>query len=104
MERLIESMKHLDFEWPTCPEAGTGKPGFERYENCPLGWTVGHGQADRGDRTAPGVCVKSPQACTHREGCGQAATMPRPLRSEPYYFELRQHNGVRTRHWFSLQH
>jgi hypothetical protein len=103
MDRLIESMKHLHFEWPTCPEAETGAPGFERYENCPPGWTVGHGQADRGTQTAPQVCVKTQHACTRRDGCGQVVSMPRPLRAEPYYFELRRNNGVSTRHWFSLQ-
>ena len=37
MNRLISAMKKPGFDWPTCPEAGTGSPGHERYADCPEG-------------------------------------------------------------------
>lgn len=102
MERLVEAMKGWSFEWPACPEAGTGAPGFERYQDCPAGWKVGsHGSA-RGLVAVPDLCVKIDPACTHRDGCGQVRTMPRPLRAEPYYFDLAEANGTTARHWFSV--
>lgn len=39
MERLISAMKKPGFSWPTCPEGGAGKPGYEKYAECPAGWT-----------------------------------------------------------------
>ena len=28
--------------------------------------------------------------------------MPRPLRQDPYYYDITHDNGKVTRHWFSL--
>jgi len=40
MNRLISAMKRPSFSWPTCPEAGTGRPGYEQFEECPVGWAA----------------------------------------------------------------
>jgi hypothetical protein len=37
MSRLISAMNDWGFKWPTCPEAGTGRPGYERFAACPAG-------------------------------------------------------------------
>lgn len=50
MERLISEMSRPGFSWPTCPEGGSGKPGYDRYENCPAGWTPSTGLNDSGPR------------------------------------------------------
>ncbi|MCO5067034.1 MAG: hypothetical protein M9924_21950 [Rhizobiaceae bacterium] len=33
--------------WPSCPEAGTGKPGYAQYEDCPQGWSPYSAPGDR---------------------------------------------------------
>src|SRR6478735_5267175 len=48
MKRLISAMKKPGFDWPTCPAAGTGSPGFERYAACPKGYQVGSRQDRNG--------------------------------------------------------
>lgn len=48
MERLIAAMKEPGFSWPTCPEGGAGKPGYDRYADCPSGWTPSAAEADNG--------------------------------------------------------
>ena len=68
MYRLISAMGNWGFSWPTCPEAGTGKPGYEAYDDCQ-----------------------------------QTVTTARPLREDPYYFDIRHDDGNVTRHWFSLR-
>lgn len=106
MHRLISAMKGWGFSWPTCPEAGTGKPGYEAYEECPAGWTVGNSRQDRrtGQRE---LCVQVRSTCPPgfggRDGCEQTVTMPRALREDPYYFDVRHDDGSVTRHWFNLR-
>jgi hypothetical protein len=46
MERLIAAMKKPGFSWPTCPEGGAGKPGYDRYADCPSGWTPSAAEVD----------------------------------------------------------
>lgn len=105
MNRLISAMRGWNFSWPTCPEAGTGKPGYERYADCPSGWNVDYSDRDRGGTQAD-ICVQVRNTCPRgfggAEDCRQTATMPRPTREDPYYFDIRSDDGNVTRHWFNL--
>jgi hypothetical protein len=100
MNRLISAMGRPGFSWPTCPEAGTGRPGFERYDDCPSGWSIG------GRRQEADICTQTVNGCGNwhwgRENCVQTVTMPRPLRSKPYYFDITSQDGAVSRHWFAL--
>lgn len=106
MYRLISAMRGWGFSWPTCPEAGTGKPGYERYSECPTGWSVGYSNPDHGGGRAD-LCVQVRNTCPSgfggREDCQQTITMPRPLREDPYHFDIRDDAGGATRHWFNLR-
>jgi hypothetical protein len=104
MERLIAAMSDWDFSWPTCPEAGTGKPGYERYAACPAGWTVGFSQDGQAGRGEPDLCIKKSGFCSARNGCNDAVSMTRPLRQDPYYFDVLTGEGSTSRHWFDLRH
>uniref|UniRef100_Q11N40 Uncharacterized protein n=1 Tax=Chelativorans sp. (strain BNC1) TaxID=266779 RepID=Q11N40_CHESB len=105
MHRLISAMDRPGFSWPTCPEAGTGRPGYERYDECPEGWSVGYRNQDRGGGE-PNLCVQVRNTCPagfrSREDCQQIVSMPRPVRENPYYVDIRHDDGNATRHWFSL--
>lgn len=112
MERLIEAMSHPGFSWPTCPEGGAGKPGYERYADCPEGWAPASDPgADHGGRELSS-CVRR-NACggnrrftgiRDRDTCNEAEYMPRPVRSDPYYFDIRnESDSTSTRYWFRLQ-
>lgn len=106
MHRLISAMRGWGFSWPTCPEAGTGKPGYEAYDECPAGWSVGSSNQDHGARQ-PDLCVQVRNTCPSgfggRDGCEQTFTMSRPLRDDPYYFDITAGDGKVTRHWFNLR-
>jgi len=114
MERLISEMKKMHFSWPICEEAGTGAPGFERYLACPEGYNVGSSNDHNGFSREGDLCVKTVNVCqsgTHgffgshsgQDGCIQTVSIPRPLRSEPYYFDIKNDtSGQNERHWFSL--
>ena len=113
MTRLISAMKRPGFDWPTCPAAGTGSPGFERYGDCPAGYQVGHSQDRNGFSREGDLCVKTVNKCgenTHsfynsdrQQGCIQTVSISRPLRSEPYYFDIKNDTSDQTeRHWFGL--
>ncbi len=106
MNRLVSAMRSPGFSWPTCPEAGTGRPGHEPYDECPDGWSVGHSGQERGGGR-PDVCVELRNTCPagfrRSEDCQHTVTMPRPRREEPYYFDLGRDDGQVTRHWFSLK-
>ncbi len=90
----------------TCPEAGTGKPGHEAYDECPAGWSVGSSNQNRGGVQAD-LCVQVRISCPSgfrgRDGCEQTVTMSRPLREDPYYFDITAGDGKVTRHWFNLR-
>ncbi|SMH26219.1 hypothetical protein SAMN02982922_0086 [Mesorhizobium australicum] len=107
MDRLISAMGRWGFSWPTCPEAGTGKPGHEVYNVCPAGWRVGSRNRDHGGDQGD-LCIQIRNSCPSgfggRDGCEQTVTMPRPLREDPYYFDIRDDAGNVTRHWFNLRH
>lgn len=106
MMRLISAMGNLGFDWPTCPEAGTGAPGYEYYKACPEGWSIGYGASDHRGRSEPDLCIKVPDTCRVRlredDGCRDGVSMARPIRSDPYYFDIPGDDGKVTRHWFSL--
>lgn len=62
MTKLIAAMKLPGFSWPICPGAGTGAPGIEVYEECPVGYrpmkeTDGNGRGTYGESCfKPDVC------------------------------------------------
>jgi hypothetical protein len=105
MNRLISAMRDWNFSWPTCPEAGTGKPGHEAYDECPAGWSVGHSDNDHKGRGEPNLCTQTRTTCGRRvrDDCQRTVSMPRPLRNDPYYFDITHADGVTTRHWFNLR-
>lgn len=107
MHRLISAMRRTGFSWPTCPEAGAGKPGYEKYAECPAGWRVGYSEYGRGGPQEPDLCTQVTDTCRGRftsfDDCRQIVSMPRLLRDAPYYFDVRSGDGVTTRHWFNLR-
>lgn len=106
MNRLISAMRRPGFSWPTCPEAGTGRPGYEAYGDCPAGWTIGHSSHKRG-RDQSDLCVQTrnncPSGIRRQDDCLETDTIPRPPRADPYFFDIRHKDGAVTRHWFSLR-
>ena len=97
--------------WPTCPEGGAGKPSYEKYADCPAGWTPQSSSSTGSGRSELDVCVQRRSDCGAKlkQGAGLTglsciASMPRPLRTKPYNFQIRnsQTNQVET-HWFSLK-
>lgn len=124
MERLIRAMKRPGFSWPTCPEGGAGKPGFERYAECPAGWTPAHGADDgHGLRSSEmsrcsRVVSQCGQAWRNRRGpsvgleshvtrrfsndgsCSYTEFMPRPLRDKPYFFDIHDDKANQTNRYF----
>lgn len=106
MHRLISAMEGWGFSWPTCPEAGTGKPGYEAYDECPAGWSVGYNNQDYGGRQRD-LCVQVRNTCPSgfggREDCHEIITMSRPRRKDPYYYDITAGDGKVARHWFSLR-
>ncbi|RWL92545.1 MAG: hypothetical protein EOR68_26190 [Mesorhizobium sp.] len=104
MDRLISAMSGWGFSWPTCPEAGAGPPGYEKYADCPAGWSVGYSEVGHGMRSEPDLCVqKGRNTCSRREGCSDTISMPRPSRGDPYYFDISAKDGSVSRHWFNLR-
>lgn len=105
MHRLISAMREPGFSWPTCPEAGAGKPGYEVYDECPAGWRVGRSDNDHKGRGEPNLCIQTITMCRGRvrDECQQTVSMPRPLRNDPYYFDITDTDGITTRHWFNLR-
>ena len=83
MTRLISAMKKPGFDWPTCPAAGTGSPGFERYAACPKGYQVGSRQDRNGFGREQNLCIKTVNMCQSRthnsdrqQGCIQRSPYP----------------------------
>ncbi|WP_147307466.1 hypothetical protein [Mesorhizobium denitrificans] len=117
--------------WPSCPEAGTHKPGYAEFEDCPAGTTPttinrasDHGGSTRGTP----ACAKPVQAAcsslynrndrlgsnSYRDNAGSqrvgdACTtteiIPRPRRRNPYYFDIRNEGAANfKRVYFNLRH
>lgn len=131
MAKLIAIRKVHPAYWPICPEAGTGKPGRQAYEDCPQGWSATTLQTSSGghgiDRGQPGCQRQVLVDCTRnyfgrRDGsrdttlvsrrvvdgrlqCMQTQTMKRALRKDPFYFDIRdKETGAVSRYWFNLNH
>ena len=103
MDRLIAAMTNWGFSWPTCPEAGTGKPGYQKYAECPDGWSIGYSEMGHGSRSEPDRCVKQGGHCSRRDGCSETQSIARPVRDDPYYFDIPADSASPTRHWFNLR-
>lgn len=132
MEKLISAMKRPGFSWPTCPEGGAGKPGYEKYAECPAGWTPTtgadvrdhgfsreHSQCARkvttckGERSPSGFSSRSRNETTvdgitrvysRNNACVFMEFKLRPRRSDPYYFDIKDGATDRSdRFWFNLQ-
>jgi len=114
MNRLISAMKSPGFSWPTCPEGGAGKPGFEKFQDCPSGWSPAAGGFISGHPSELSQCMRRGSDC--REGrtvgetrsrrllsvkrgdvtrvyhsgwqCDYVDYMARRRREKPYYFDI----------------
>ena len=111
MIKLITAMARPHFSWPICSGAGTGAPGYEKYNDCPIGYVIGYSPSDSDNRSnsEPDLCVKTINRCGSRlnysrEGgnCIETISQSRPLRGQPYYFDIPQASGTRQRFWFDL--
>lgn len=131
MHKLIAAMSLPGFSWPVCKGGNAGKPGLERYEPCPAGWsavsdgsgTENSGVARRGDanickrklgncnskamsdllrQTPAGVETKRVYSGNSLGSCSLEQTQPRKLRDKPYHFDIPNNNGVKQRFWFDL--
>lgn len=122
MYRLIAAMAKPGFSWPICPGSGTGKPGRETYEDCPAGFKVAYaGWGHDGNRFEPNRCEKTVNVCQDRNAlknagatvqyrssargensCLQTVSQPRTRRADPYFFDIKNDQGVKQRHWFNL--
>ncbi len=131
MTRLISAMKKPGFSWPICEQGKAGKPGFERYENCPEGFKpASDNNDDRGgwNQTA-NRCEKTVNVCRNpRErqqtglnykdvqyrqvggggdrgnSCTQVVSIARPMRKDPYFFDIPNEQGAKQRFWFNLNY
>lgn len=113
MVKLITEMAKPHFSWPVCSGAGTKAPGYERYAACPAGYSVGYSSSggDHGYNGEPNLCVKTINRCGSRSyfghdggSCVETISEPRPVRGQPYYFDIRQSSGATQRFWFDLNH
>ncbi|WP_431323409.1 hypothetical protein [Rhizobium sp. YTU87027] len=128
MDRLIVAMKAPGFSWPTCPEGGAGKPGYEAFADCPAGWSATQGDdvgrdatrelsrcmrsvddcqgwqsrgVDRGDRSQAGGLGR---VYHDRPPCAYIEYMARPRREQPYYFDIYDETSNRhSRLYFDLK-
>ncbi len=125
MYKLIAAMAKPGFSWPICPRSGTGKPGREEYEECPAGFNVAYAESGHdGNRSEPNRCEKTINVCHDRNAlknlgkkieyrsaagdgensCTQTISQPRKRRADPYFFDLKNDQGVKQRYWFNLSH
>ncbi|OWW02328.1 hypothetical protein ATY81_22035 [Rhizobium sp. R72] len=132
MGRLISAMKAPGFSWPTCPEGGAGKPGYEPFSNCPPGWSATEGGVGgAGTRAELSRCMRVVNDCrggewasrgiadhdrteVRRDGtsrvyhdnrsCAYTEYMARPRREQPYYFDIGDETGDKqSRIYFDLR-
>lgn len=118
MRKLITEMYKPGFSWPVCTAAGTGAPGYEPYGDCPAGTVVGYTVASKRDdiEQTPNLCIVPQQGCDsnlrQQVGHGRDAyyidcdrptkVMSRPVRDDPYYFDLKNSAGENQRFFFNL--
>lgn len=106
MTKLIAAMKLPGFKWPTCPGAGTGAPGFDPYDECPSGYLPTVIQNEDMRKGSQGsVCAKRGACRGHGDNqiCEPDKTVPRPLKENPYYFDIPNGEGGQSRAWFNLK-
>ena len=99
MTKLIAAMKLPGFTWPNCPQAGTGKPGYEPYEDCPVGY-LPYKDLDRN-----GELCKKPDKCQgygDNRLCDTGEIIARPVKKDPYFFDIPNSENQSQRHWFNL--
>ena len=112
MYKLISAMKRPGFSWPTCPEGGAGKPGHERYADCPAGWVATTNPNSERHTGLKSHCARTVNLCGQGrnarsgragESCTRTEVVARRLRQDPYYFDINDDtDGSVSRHWFSL--
>jgi hypothetical protein len=131
MQKLIAAMSLPGFSWPICKGGNAGKPGQERYEPCPTGWSATSGGSGSGNNSVAGrgdanICERHLGSCNSRAtrdllrqtpagvetkrvysgnglgSCSIEQTQPRKLRDKPYYFDIPNSKGVKQRFWFDL--
>jgi len=132
MGRLIQAMKKPGFSWPTCPEGGSGKPGYERFEDCPPGWTATGGGSNPHQQVGLNpLCMRTGNDCDaakkrfqelserrlskidkdeviriyrNERKCEYVEYSARPRREKPYYFDVvNRTTASRQRFYFDLQ-
>ncbi|MCM2294700.1 hypothetical protein NAC44_20440 [Allorhizobium sp. BGMRC 0089] len=120
MHKLIAAMVGFNFSWPICTEAGTGKPGYEEYADCPTGWVIGYANdnSKNSQGVKPSLCIIPRTGCTsnlyQREGDRRHGVsldcehplqqMERAKRDDPYYYDISDNNGVKQRFYFNLNY
>jgi hypothetical protein len=112
MAKLYSMMNAWSFSWPICSSAGTGAPGYDPYLPCPAGFTPrSNDDGNRGSAMQTGhgnqMCVgmgkcsdggrDNNSAFGHSNSC--QVSIPRPVRSDPYYFDIPEHKRV----YFAIQ-
>jgi len=127
MTKLITAMAKPGFSWPICHEAKSGKPGHQPYEDCPSGFAPA-GSIDSHGSVAAGRCSKTMNTCAgnrkkqeldlarykvvqyqsvggshHDDSCRIKVSIARPLRTNPYFFDIPDYQGVKGRFWFNLK-
>lgn len=113
MNRLISAVKRPGFSWPTCPEAGTGRPGYEQFEDCPDGWAEADNPNSDRHSGVKSHCMRMVNVCgdgrrarfgRDGESCTRTQHMARDLRRDPYYFDVKDNTKAKlSRHWFNLR-
>lgn len=106
MVKLITAMKKPGFDWPICPGAGTGEPGKQFYEDCPAGYSPATENDGDIRRSSVQLCAK-PDICRgHGDNkmCQAGERIPRPMKANPYYFDISNGEGQTTRAWFNLNY
>lgn len=121
MTKLIAAMKLPGFSWPTCPSASSGAPGYQKYEQCPVGWRVASRvDSDRGQSEGD-ICKATKGTCGSDRGkivnqskyrggssdrgtgsCYVEVEMPRPRKDKPYFIEYRDSDNKKQMSWFNL--
>lgn len=126
MTKLISAIKKPGFSWPVCQEAKAGNPGYQTYEDCPAGTTIGYGTLGKdGSQGEPNRCVKTVNRCqsigngdtamwnlnsssseifSKDNGCMQKIAALRPRRADPFFFDIPNDQGVMQRFWFNLNY
>jgi hypothetical protein len=69
MAKLHAMLNAWSFTWPVCTSAGTGRPGYEQYDDCPTGWTASvidtgssSGVLSVGGNSGQHICQKQSQS------------------------------------------